>query len=317
MNVSYVIPCYRSEKTIGGVVEEIRTAMQKHPEDSYEIILVNDASPDGTFGEIRRICSLYDNVTGIDLAKNFGQHSALMAGLNAARGEITVCLDDDGQTPAHQVYRLIDKIREGYDVVYARYEHKKHSLFRNFGSRVNARMTESLLNKPRELYISSYFAARHFVVEEMIRYKNAYPYVIGLVLRTTGRICNVDVDHRERQTGASGYTFSKLLNLWINGFTAFSVKPLRIAAYGGIVVAVLGFLYAVYTVINKVVNPTVPVGWSSTMSAMLILGGAILFVLGMIGEYIGRIYICMNNSPQYVVRTVVRSEETAEEAGRE
>ncbi len=307
MKVSFVIPCYRSALTVSGVVEEIRRTMQKAQETEYEVILVNDSSPDDTMQVIRRICSEDPLVTGIDLAKNFGQHSALMAGMSFSSGDLVVCLDDDGQTPANEVFKLINKIEEGYDVVYARYDHKMHSGFRNFGSKINSLMTEELLDKPKELYISSYFAARRFVVDEMLRYKNAFPYVMGLVLRTTNKICNVDVNHRERQSGHSGYTVKKLLNLWVNGFTAFSVKPLRFAAYSGIVVALFGFLYAIYTIIHKIINPIAPIGWSSMMAAILIIGGVLLFVMGMIGEYIGRIYICQNSSPQFVIREVIKT----------
>ena len=303
--ISFVIPCYQSARTIPAVVKEIEDAMTRKAETSYEIILVNDASPDGTYLVIKGICESDSHVIGINLAKNFGQHAALMAGMNLSSGEVLVCLDDDGQTPADEVWKLLDKIEEGYDVVYAKYDHKQHSGFRNFGSRVNSLMTEKLLGKPKELYISSYFAARKFVVDEMIQYKNAYPYVIGLILRTTNKICNVEVTHRERKFGESGYTFRKLIALWVNGFTAFSVKPLRIAAYGGSMTALLGFLYFIFTIINKIRNPRVPLGWSSTMSVILLIGGVILVVLGIIGEYIGRIYLCINNSPQYVIREII------------
>ena len=247
------------------------------------------------------------------MAKNFGQHAALMAGFRHVTGDVVVCLDDDGQTPANEVDKLLAKIEEGYDVVYAKYEEKKHSAFRNLGSWMNKVMTEVLLGKPKDLYVSSYFAARRYVIDEMTRYTNAFPYVIGLVLRTTNRICNVSVKHREREIGTSGYSIGKLLALWINGFTAFSVKPLRIATFGGVIVAMLGFLYTIYIIVNKFINPAVPMGWSSTMALILIIGGLILAVLGMIGEYIGRIYICMNNSPQYVIREKMNASEMAEE----
>ena len=303
--ISFVIPCYRSEKTIKSVVGEIKETMLKLSQYAYEIILVNDSSPDSTFAAIREICEENDNVTGVDMAKNFGQHSALMAGFGFVSGDVIVCLDDDGQTPADEVGKLIEKVEEGFDVVYARYDDKKHSKFRNFGSNVNKRMTEQLLGKPKNLYVSSYFAAKRFVVEELLRYKNAYPYVIGLVLRTTNKICNVDVKHREREIGTSGYSLKKLTSLWINGFTSFSVKPLRFSTFCGLMVAIAGFIYAIWTIINKFINPDVPVGWSSTISIILIIGGMILLMLGMVGEYIGRIYICINNSPQYVIREVV------------
>lgn len=306
--VSFCIPCYKSEQTLTKVVDEIRSSMEELSDKyEYEIILVNDASPDGTFNVICKLADTYPNITGIDLAKNFGQHAALMAGFAHVSGDILVCLDDDGQTPANEVYKLLDKIEEGEDVVYAKYDHKKHSLFRNFGSFINEKMTEFLLGKPKELYVSSYFAAKRFIVDEMLRYDKSYPYVIGLVLRSTKRIANVNVDHREREVGRSGYTLGKLLGLWMNGFTAFSVKPLRIATWTGISCAILGFIYGLYTIIKKfVLGDAVAVGFSALMSSVMFIGGMILFMLGILGEYIGRMYISMNNAPQYVIREVVK-----------
>lgn len=303
--VSFVIPCYNSSKTIGKVIDEIKDTMKQLVKYEYEIILVNDCSPDNTFEVIEELCKENKNICGINLSKNFGQHGALMAGFHQVTGDILVCLDDDGQTPANEVGKLLEKIEAGDDVVYARYAHKKHSLFRNFGSYVNELMAQFLLGKPKELYVSSYFATRRFVVKEMLKYENAYPYVIGLVLRTTKKISNVPVNHREREVGQSGYTLAKLLGLWFNGFTAFSTKPLRIATIGGTAFAIIGFLYGIYTVIKKFVNPAVPIGFSSMMSALMFIGGVMMLMLGLIGEYIGRMYICMNNAPQFVVRDII------------
>ena len=306
--VSFVIPCYRSEQTIGRVVEEIDTTMQKLSAYGYEIILVNDSSPDDTFGVIRALCAQRSDICGINLSGNFGQHAALMAGFRYTHGDIVVCLDDDGQTPADEVGKLLDKIEEGYDVVYAKYAQKQHTGFRNFGSKINELMTRVMLGKPKELYLSSYFAARRFVVDEMLRYTNPYPYVIGLVLRTTKNITNVEVTHRKRESGVSGYTFGKLLGLWFNGFTAFSIKPLRIATALGCMTACAGFIYGIYTIIKKFVNPNVPIGFSAMMAAIVFLGGMIMLMLGLIGEYIGRVYISLNNSPQYVIRECINGE---------
>ena len=301
--VSFVIPCYRSEHTLEHVVTEIREKMQELTKQyAYEIILVNDCSPDGTLAVIRRLCQEDPFIKGISFARNFGQHAALMAGLRQAAGDYVVCLDDDGQTPADEVDKLLEKLEEGFDAVYAKYEYKQHSLFRNLGSKVNELMTRVMLNKPKELYVSSYFAVRRFVVEDMVRYENSYPYVIGLVLRTTKNITNVVVQHREREEGRSGYTLKKLLGLWFNGFTAFSVKPLRIATAVGVFSACAGFLYGIYTIIKRLINPAVPMGFSALMAALVFFGGMIMIMLGLIGEYIGRIYISMNNSPQYVIR---------------
>ncbi len=298
--ISFVIPCYRSEHTLPGVVEEIADTMKKMERYRYDILLVNDCSPDRTFDVIRKLCRENENIIGIDFARNFGQHSALMAGLRYSDGDYVVCLD--GQTPADEADKLIACLEEGYDAVYARYDHKQHSKFRNLGSSVNEHMTRIMLEKPADLYISSYFAVKRFVVEDMVRYENSYPYVIGLVLRATKHIANVSVNHREREVGVSGYTLKKLVGLWFNGFTAFSVKPLRIATALGSVSAGAGFLYGIYTIIKRLMNPDVPMGFSSLMSALVFFGGMIMLMLGLIGEYIGRIYISLNNSPQYVIR---------------
>lgn len=300
--ISFVIPCYASEKTIAGVVEEIEVTVKSRTEYDYEIILVNDHSPDNVWQEIKRLAEENSHIKGISFSKNFGQHSALMAGYRQAKGDIIISLDDDGQTPADELYRLIDKLDEGYDVVYATYDNKKHSRFRNFGSKINNYMCEKLLGKPKGLMVTSYFAMRDFVAREICRYENPYTYVIGLVFRTTNNIGTIAVNHREREVGQSGYSLSKLIGLWMNGFTAFSIKPLRMASFTGVIFAILGFLYVIYIIINKIVNPNVPVGWSSTGAIILIVGGVILCVLGMLGEYLGRVYISLNKSPQYVIR---------------
>ena len=307
--ISFVIPCYRSENTLEAVVDEIEQTMAASGNYSHEIILVNDGSPDDTWGAIKKAAEKRpDTVTGINLARNFGQHSALMAGLNATKGDIVICLDDDGQTPADEAGKLIEALENGADVAYARYGHKQHNLFRNFGTAMNEWMASVMIGKPRDLFVSSYFAAKRFIVDEMVKYEGSYPYVIGLVLRTTKNIVNVDVTHRKREVGESGYTLSKLFALWINGFTAFSIKPLRIATLSGFIFAFLGFLYGIYTVIKKFVYPVAPMGFAALMSAVMFIGGMLMLMLGMIGEYIGRLYISQNKNPQYVIRETTRDE---------
>lgn len=308
--ISFCIPCYRSEKTLEGVINEIDESMKKMDSYDYEVILVNDGSPDDTWGKICEVAkkSARQNVLGINLAKNFGQHAAIMAALNASAGDYVVCLDDDGQTPADEVDKLIAALENGADVAYARYSHKQHNLFRNFGTAMNEWMASVMLGKPKDLYVSSYFAVKRFVVNEMVKYESSYPYVIGLVLRTTRNIVNVDVTHRKREVGQSGYTLGKLFALWINGFTAFSIKPLRIATFTGAIFAVLGIIYGIYTVIKKFVLPDVQIGFSALMSAVVFMGGAIMLLLGMIGEYLGRLYISQNKNPQFVIRETTRDE---------
>lgn len=307
--LSFVIPCYGSETTVGIVVNEIITTLRQRPQYEYEIILVNDCSPDNVWESIRTLALSDPHITGINLAKNFGQHSALMAGYRSCTGDLIISLDDDGQTPAAELFTLVDKMEEGWDVVYASYEHKMHSGFRNFGTWMNEKMTESLIGKPKGLKVTSYFIMRRFITDEILRYQNAYPYIEGLIFRATKHIANVPVTHHSRMVGESGYTFGKLLALWFNGFTAFSVKPLRIATVCGTVSAFLGFCYGIYVVIRKLVDPAIEMGWSSIIASIFFIGGLILVMLGLIGEYIGRIYISLNNAPQYTIREVVHQDQ--------
>lgn len=305
MKLSFVIPCYRSENTIEIVVNEIKDVI-KLRDYEYEIILVNDNSPDKVWNVIEKLAEEDENIRGISLAKNFGQHSALLAGYAQCTGDYVVSLDDDGQIPIDELYKLVDKIEEGYDVVYARYKEVKRNAFRRFGTFMANKMGEIAIGQPKGFKGSSFYIVRKFIIDEMIRYDKPYPYLAGLVFRSTNSVTNVETDHRSRMQGRSTYSFKKLLSIWVNGFTAFSVKPLEIGLYTGFVLAFFGFIGAFVTIIRKIAGVNVLAGWSSTISLLLFIGGLILFMLGLIGEYIGRIYICINNSPQYVIRDVTR-----------
>lgn len=303
--ISIVIPCYRSAKTLPQVLDEIENEFRIHNNIEYEIILVSDASPDKVYDVIQSRASKDCRIKGVEMARNFGQHAALMAGYRLVTGDIVVSMDDDGEVPTNGLFALVDKLNDGYDVAYACYNNIVRGLFRAFGTKMNDIMTDLLLEKPQDIQITSFFAAKRFVIDEIVHYTAPYPYVSGLILRTTKRICNVPMTQRKRIAGTSGYTLKKLVSLWLNGFTAFSVKPLRIASLLGICCTVIGSLGGVYVVINKLVNPSVPSGYSSLMTILLFVGGMIMLMLGMIGEYVGRIYISINNSPQYVIRQTV------------
>lgn len=304
--LSVVIPCYGSEKTIASVVDRLVKEIETDGRYEYEIILVNDSSPDNVFQVIEQKAQENVHIKGLDLARNFGQHAALMAGYTYCDGEIIVSMDDDGQTPPEEIFKLVDKLKnDTLDVVYALYPEVKQSWFRRLGSSINKYMMEKLLNKPKDIVSNSYFACHRFIVEEMLRYKNPFPYLAGLVFRTTNNIGSVVIHQKERVSGESGYNLAKLASLWFNGFTAFSVKPLRIASFLGCFTAFIGFCFLIYTVVNKLVSPSVPMGYSSTMAALLFIGGCIMLMLGLIGEYIGRSYISLNDAPQYVVRSAL------------
>jgi len=302
--LSFVIPCYHSADTVGDVVRQIRDTVLADGRYTYEIILVNDNPADGTWREILALKKADPNILGICMSKNFGQHAALMAGYRHVNGNLVVSLDDDGQTPPSEMFKLIDAMDENTDLVYADYEVKQHTWFRNFGSKVNDWMTCWLLGKPRGLYLASYYVARRYIVDEMVKCDNPFPYVDGLAMRSTGGYKNVPVHHRQRSRGESGYSFSKLLGLWLNGFTAFSVKPLRIATMMGMIFSVCGFVFAAAVVIQKLIlRDAIDAGWASIVSILLMVDGFMMMMLGLVGEYVGRIYLTMNKTPQYVIRT--------------
>jgi undecaprenyl-phosphate 4-deoxy-4-formamido-L-arabinose transferase len=232
-----------------------------------------------------------------------------MAGYGKCSGEYVVSLDDDGQAPLDSLNDLITKLEEGYDVVYAYYREIKQNLFRRFGSWMAGLMGKFMLEPPKDFKGSSFYVARGFVIREMCNYKNSFPYLVGLVLRTTRKIGYVETRHRSRLEGTSGYSFVRLLGLWLNGFTAFSVKPLRVSTFLGFFFALLGFGYSIFVIVRRLLGITTLEGWSTIIALILIIGGCVLMMLGLIGEYVGRIYICLNNSPQYVIKEIVKNDD--------
>lgn len=303
--ISFLIPCYNSSMTIQFVVEEIIEVMKLNTLYEFEIIAINDASPDKVIDILQKIAFEYDYFKVIDLAKNVGKHGALMAGFRCANGDIVVSVDDDQQCPIDKLWELLEPMNHHADVVIANYEKKSQSIIKNFGSKFNSFIAYHLLDKPRSLQLTNFFAMRKFVVDEIVNYTNPYPYIDGLMLRTTKNVINVPMNDRPREIGTSNYTLKKSIQLFLNGFTAFSVKPLRIASVMGVLCAMSGFLFGLYVIFSRIANPEMVAGYSSLMAAMLFIGGMIMMLLGLIGEYIGRIYISLNNAPQYVIRETI------------
>ena len=285
------------------VVDEIEQTVATRDGYDYEIILVNDCSPDGVWNVIAARAAVDEHVIGINLARNFGQHRALMAGYNHASGDYVITLDDDGQTPADEFYKLVDKLEEGFDIVYGTYQVMHQSLWRRLGSSF-ANFTFGYLSssgkRPRK---TSFRIMQRFVVQELIKCTHAYPF--GLFERTTTNIGYVPVHQRDRLSGTSNYTLASLIYLWVNSSTALSIRPLRIGTYAGSLLAFIGFLLAAATIIRKLfIEPDLAAGWSSIISAILIVGGMILLMLGLIGEYVGRIYVCVSQAPQFVIKEI-------------
>ena len=302
MKISFVIPCYNSTQSLPIVVCEIIDILQARKHKEYEIILVNDGSPDDTYSAISNLTSENIKIKGISLAKNFGQAAAMIAGYHFATGDYVVHVDDDGQSPVNNLWKLVDKIEEGFDIVFAQYSRKKNSLLQKLGGNINNWMAFYLIDKPREMYFGNFWICKKFVIDEVIKCKNPYPYIAGFFLKTTLNISVVEMEQRKRHFGNTNYTFKKMLSLWLNGFTAFSIKPLRLASCFGFICSVAGFVAMSYTIIQKIQNPEIPAGYSSVISTILFIGGMLMFMLGMIGEYVGRIYININQIPQYVIR---------------
>ncbi len=311
IRISFVIPCYRSEKTIEKVIDEIIHVVSERPGYDYEIICVNDCSPDQVYEVLKNCAAANRKIKVINLAKNMGKHAAVMAGYSAVRGDYVVNLDDDFQSPVCELWKLMEPLENGKaDVTTAGYYRKKESFIKRFGSDVNMLMTEILLDKPGGMRLENLSAMKRFVCDEILHYKNPYPYLEGLIFRVTRNVQVVMMEQRERaDDNSSGFTLGKSFALLLNGLTAFSVKPLRVASACGVVFAVFGFFYGIYVIVHKILTPEMPLGYSSIMAVLLFSMGLIMIMLGLIGEYLGRIYICLNNAPQYVIRETINIDE--------
>lgn len=311
MLLSIVIPCYRSEKTIDKVVEESMKVIQTIDGLDVEFILVNDFSPDNTFGTIRALTEKYPNVIGINLAKNFGQHNAIMAGMNAASGDYIMGMDDDMQTHPSQIPLFIKAMEEGYDVVFGIYKKRKFGLKKNITSKLAAFIVWNMVERPKGLEASNYWCCRKYVRDELIQYKGYNLYLQILFYRTTGNIANIEIEHFEREEGTSNYNFKKALKLFMS-FINYTAIPLRAATILGVISSMLGFIGAIVVIIQKITNPDVTVGWSSLMCVMLVLFGLLFLMLGVVGEYIGKIILNQNRTPQYVIRETLNLDDTKE-----
>ena len=304
--LSFVIPLYNSAETIGAVVTAIDGLTV---EGGHEIVLVNDGSADAT-GDVCRahLKTTRVPVTYVEHARNYGEHNAVLTGWRYARGAYLVNLDDDGQNPPVEAVRLWQQAKNtGLDVVYGHYAVKQHSLWRNFGSWVTNRMTNWALEKPPGFYLSSFRCVTAFVAREVAQHTGPYPYIDGLILQVTQRIGSIEVTHEERKAGASGYTLRRLMRLWLSAWVNFSVLPLRVATALGLVMALAGLVGFGWVVWLRITNEGPSFGWGSLMAALLVFSGTQLVLLGLIGEYIGRTFLTVNQRPQAILRLVTRS----------
>jgi glycosyltransferase involved in cell wall biosynthesis len=307
MQVSIVIPVYNGARSIGPLVERLVDILGTN---ALQIVLVNDGSPDNSDEVCRSLYGRHpETVTYVKLAKNFGEHNAVMAGLRNARGDYVVIMDDDFQNPPEEVIRLIEHASGyGYDVVYTYYRHKRHHWFRNLGSGLNGHVANFMLDKPRDLYLSSFKCLSRFTADEILKYAGPFPYIDGLALRCTRNIGKLEVRHEPRGEGRSGYTWRKLVRVWLSMFVNFSIMPLRASALIGLTFSAFGLVLGVCVFIEKMVRPDVPVGWPSVIVAIVLFSGVQLVMLGLMGEYLGRLFLSSNQTPQYVIREVLDGE---------
>ena len=300
--VSVVVPVYRSEDCLAKLVEALTAAFEKS-DRSHEIVLVNDCSPDRSWDKIVELAAQHSTIRGVSFRKNFGQDSALMAGLRTASGDVVVIMDDDLQHDPEDMEMLLSKVEEGFDVCYAQFVHKEQALWKNLGSWFNGKVANIVIGKPDEVYLSPYKAIARSVVDEIVKYDGPYPYVDGLLFRATTNITQVDAQHHTRYAGESNYNLIRSVNVWLKLATSFSLMPLRTATCLGFVFSSLGVALGTFFVIRRLVLGAMGYeGWASMMVAILVLGGVQLACLGLIGEYLGRVFLHLNRRPQYVVK---------------
>jgi len=302
--LSIVVPVYRSAQILPELVEQILVELSDEGlSENFELILVNDASPDKSWQVIRTLASKYSFIKGISLRRNFGQHNAIMAGLHHVSGEFIVLMDDDLQHPPDAIGGMLRALEEGYDVCYTTYLNRQHALWKKFGSQFNNLVATHLLGKPKDLYLSSFKAIRKEIVNEIIKYDGPYAYVDGLILDITRSITTIGIEHQSRLEGNGNYNLRRSLSLWLKMATSFSVLPLRLATYAGFVLAVLSLVMIVYVVTQKLLHPELPAGWTSLIATILLIGGIQTLCIGMIGEYLGRTYLKLNHKPQFIIGT--------------
>lgn len=299
MKLSICIPVYNGADTICPLMENLDSTFSKIEK---EVVLVNDGSRDNSAEVCKDLCKKYNYVKFINLRRNFGEHNAVMCALNYCTGDYAVIIDDDLQNPPEEIFKLLNEIEKGYDVVYSKYHVKKHNWFRNFGSKVNDIFATWLIGKPKNLYLCSFKIINRAMIEELKKYKGPFPYIDGLLLRATNNVSSVFVEHKARTQGKSNYTLGKLLNLWLSMFINFSIKPMRFITITGLIISLVSVVMALFFIVEKIMNPQTVPGWTTIIVLLLFFGGLQSTFLGVIGEYIGKNYLDQNNTPQWVVK---------------
>lgn len=303
--ISIVIPVYNSAASLQQLVTELTQTL--HNKLDYELLLINDGSKDNSWEEIREISKGQPELIGINLRKNCGQDNAIMAGLGMTTGLYCVIMDDDLQHDPAIIFDLLSEMQHGADVCYANFEHREQTAYKRSGSDLNGKVAQVLVNKPKHIYLSPFKIIHRAVVDEILRYSGPYPYIDGILLNITDKISQVPATHRKRLAGKSTYGLRNSLSVFLKLFTGFSIVPLRIATYSGLVATFIGGLLGLKYLYDYFIAKNYIEGWTTVVLLILIFGGLILTSLGIVGEYIGRMYLTMNNKPQYSISEIIRS----------
>lgn len=302
--ISVVIPVYNSEGNLIELEKQLQDALREY---SYEVIFVNDYSKDKSWQEILSLCQQNNCITGINFRKNFGQDNALLAGLRQSVGKYVVIMDDDLQHSPYDIPGLYKTCSEGFDICYADYFQKKQAAWKNLGSALNGTLANILLGKAHDIYLSPFKIIRGSVVRN-IQFNGAFPYIDGILLELTHNVTSIKVEHHARHSGKSNYNLFRSISVFLKTLTSFSVIPLRVSAFLGFIIAILGFCLGIYYLIEYFMYDTVE-GWTTLIIVLLIVGGLMLISIGLVGEYLGRLYLTVNNKPQYSISEIVKKEE--------
>jgi len=298
---SIVIPVYNSEEIISSTVEQVSIELNKH-DLSFEIILVNDCSPDNSWEILKQIQAKHPKVKAINLLKNYGQHSAVICGIRESSGDYVVTMDDDLQNPPSEIIKLIEKVNEGYDLVFAKFYQKQHSNFRKLGTRIIDYFNKKIFNKPDNISLTNFRIFNRTVAQRAIAYRTNYPYIPGLLLMHANNIGNVYTEHHSRKIGSSNYSLIKIISLVSRLLFNYSSYPLRVISIMGLSSALMSFSYGVYVFLKAVFLDSAVPGWTSIVVLLSFFNGILILMLGILGVYISRILQQLStNAPYHIV----------------
>lgn len=304
--ISIVIPVYNSHECVAELSRQIADALKGI---EYEQIMVNDCSRDSSWEEIRKVSLTNKNVLGINLRKNGGQDSAILTGLNFASGNWVIIMDDDLQHSPYDIPRLYSEAKKGFDVCYGNFNTKKQKLWKNMGSWFNGKISEIALGKPKNIYLSPFKIISGAIAKELVKFNNLFPYIDGLIFQVTQNITQITIEHHKRELGKSNYNLIKSIKVFLRMFFGFSTMPLKISTFIGVISAICGFILATLYLITYLHGKADVNGWTTLVILILIFGGLILLALGIVGEYLGRMYLTINNTPKFIIKEITNEQQ--------